>query len=538
MKSILVLALCLGVACADFHSSHYDAHQEAIDTARRNAYGSSGYGASGSNSFGAGGTAELSLGGGVGGSSLGNLESSYDSVGAVEGVENSGNSLGGGSGFGSNNAASFGANIGAGFGASNQAAFGANNAASFGSNSAFSSNSAFQTSHSANFNAASSHNVGSNVEFADANNAGTEVNFGGANTNTVNSESLLASNMQAPVALTLPSSSGNNVEYLHHERVVSSAPQQIVYTVPGGSQQYVQHVERVVEQKQPSVQYVQVAQPSGTSESYYQRKVTTTSSTPQIVQQPSARYTYGSNTGSSFGSNAASTFGSNAASTFGTNSAFKVNQGFGTNFGSNFGQRSGAQTQWTSGQNSAVNFGSGSSQLHKLINQAQLTARQQAASDSVHSSGPCLASADGGSNGFNSGSSLNSASSLNAASGLNAGASGSLLSGSLLSGSLLGGASLNSQNNLGLNAGQQLSGSGNFGGAGGAGSGYQTKQWEKQSKWSSQSEFGSDGHVKNYKDLATGESENYNLNGKQFGYNAATASVDDNGRTSTYSVHS
>lgn len=51
-------------------------------------------------------------------------------------------------------------------------------------------------------------------------------------------------------------------------------------------------------------------------------------------------------------------------------------------------------------------------------------------------------------------------------------------------------------------------------------------------------QFDSDGHVKNYKDLATGESENYNVNGKQFGYNAATASVDDNGKVSTYSVHS
>lgn len=44
--------------------------------------------------------------------------------------------------------------------------------------------------------------------------------------------------------------------------------------------------------------------------------------------------------------------------------------------------------------------------------------------------------------------------------------------------------------------------------------------------------------MKTYKDLATGESENHNVNGKQFGYNAATASVDDNGKFSTYSVHS
>jgi len=44
---------------------------------------------------------------------------------------------------------------------------------------------------------------------------------------------------------------------------------------------------------------------------------------------------------------------------------------------------------------------------------------------------------------------------------------------------------------LGQTSGQQLAGSSNFGagfgaGAGGAGSNFQTKEWEKQSKWSSQ----------------------------------------------------
>jgi len=44
--------------------------------------------------------------------------------------------------------------------------------------------------------------------------------------------------------------------------------------------------------------------------------------------------------------------------------------------------------------------------------------------------------------------------------------------------------------------------------------------------------------VSNYKDLATGERENVNINGKQYGYHAATASVDDNGKFGTHSVHS
>ncbi|XP_062124606.1 uncharacterized protein LOC133837761 [Drosophila sulfurigaster albostrigata] len=248
LRPMATVSTCIASASTstkNYINCNYDAHQEAIDTARRNAYGSSGYLA------------------------LGNLESSYDSVGAVEGVESSSSSLGGGSAFGSKNAASFGANSGAGFGASNQA--------SFGSNSAFSSNSAFQTSHSANFNAASSHNVGSNVEFADANNAGTEqcTGTGGPHFALI----------LAPRA-----------------RCLQCTPTDCVHRA-----RWLAAVRATCRARCRAEAAFGAVRSGGAAEHYYQRKVTTTSSTPQIVQQPSASYTYGSNTGSSFGSNAAST---------------------------------------------------------------------------------------------------------------------------------------------------------------------------------------------------------------------------------------
>jgi len=51
-------------------------------------------------------------------------------------------------------------------------------------------------------------------------------------------------------------------------------------------------------------------------------------------------------------------------------------------------------------------------------------------------------------------------------------------------------------------------------------------------------QYDSNGHVNNYKDLVTGESESVDINGKRAGYHAVTASVDDNGKIGTHSVHS
>lgn len=44
--------------------------------------------------------------------------------------------------------------------------------------------------------------------------------------------------------------------------------------------------------------------------------------------------------------------------------------------------------------------------------------------------------------------------------------------------------------------------------------------------------------MKNYRDLANAESEKLNVNGKETGYHAATATVDDNGKIGTHSIHS
>lgn len=50
-------------------------------------------------------------------------------------------------------------------------------------------------------------------------------------------------------------------------------------------------------------------------------------------------------------------------------------------------------------------------------------------------------------------------------------------------------------------------------------------------------QFGSDGAPKTYNYLSTGEGEHHDINGKQAGYKAATTTLDDNGKVSTYSIH-
>lgn len=50
-------------------------------------------------------------------------------------------------------------------------------------------------------------------------------------------------------------------------------------------------------------------------------------------------------------------------------------------------------------------------------------------------------------------------------------------------------------------------------------------------------QFGPDGKPKNYNLISTAESELHNINGKQAGYKAATTTLDDDGKVSTYSIH-
>lgn len=64
-----------------------------------------------------------------------------------------------------------------------------------------------------------------------------------------------------------------------------------------------------------------------------------------------------------------------------------------------------------------------------------------------------------------------------------------------------------------------------------------TKSWEKSSKWSSGTAYDDEGKLKTYGSLSTGESEHHNINGHQTGYKAATTTLDDDGKISTYSIH-
>jgi len=63
------------------------------------------------------------------------------------------------------------------------------------------------------------------------------------------------------------------------------------------------------------------------------------------------------------------------------------------------------------------------------------------------------------------------------------------------------------------------------------------KSWETSSKWGSQSEFDHTGKTKSSSYLLTGEGEDETLNGKTSSYKAATATLEQDGKRSTYSIH-
>lgn len=50
-------------------------------------------------------------------------------------------------------------------------------------------------------------------------------------------------------------------------------------------------------------------------------------------------------------------------------------------------------------------------------------------------------------------------------------------------------------------------------------------------------QYGDDGKIKSYSSLSTAESEQHNINGKKTGYKAATSTLEDDGKVSTYSLH-
>lgn len=73
-------------------------------------------------------------------------------------------------------------------------------------------------------------------------------------------------------------------------------------------------------------------------------------------------------------------------------------------------------------------------------------------------------------------------------------------------------------------------------GGGGNGAYYRTKQWENNEKWSSDSQYDEQGRRRTHSTLSTGESELHNVNGRKAGYQAATSTVENDGRASTYTL--
>jgi hypothetical protein len=51
------------------------------------------------------------------------------------------------------------------------------------------------------------------------------------------------------------------------------------------------------------------------------------------------------------------------------------------------------------------------------------------------------------------------------------------------------------------------------------------------------SEYDSDGKIKSHSMLSTGESEKHNVNGAETSYKAATTTLENDGKVSTYSIH-
>ncbi|XP_053693384.1 uncharacterized protein LOC128741529 isoform X2 [Sabethes cyaneus] len=71
----------------------------------------------------------------------------------------------------------------------------------------------------------------------------------------------------------------------------------------------------------------------------------------------------------------------------------------------------------------------------------------------------------------------------------------------------------------------------------GAGGFKRTKSWSSSSKWASGQKYDDEGKIKSYSSLSTAESEQHNIDGKKTGYKAATTTLEDDGKVSTYSLH-
>uniref|UniRef100_A0A1A9WHH3 Uncharacterized protein n=1 Tax=Glossina brevipalpis TaxID=37001 RepID=A0A1A9WHH3_9MUSC len=327
--------------------------------------------------------------------------------------------------------------------------------------------------------------------------------------------------------------------HLQESRVQSQAVPSVHYTAPsGGADRYVVVKEERLQQAPLPL----VLGPSGGHESYVKyKKITTSATQPQILATPlSSSYVQqtssSANTGSLAASNIlgsssanfdsnlgtvatpynapSSTFGSSAES---SNALFKT----GHSSSSNFDTSSGFGTGLSSANSDAGTFSSQSRFGSHFGSESNLNSKfgsSFGADSSLGGSSSLLASPNGLHNYMQEAERLAKLQ-----------VQGLKVGGTRTGGSQLG-ANLESTNAVG-----GIGGLNTFGGAGSGG--YKTKSWEKSSKWSSQSELGPDGQVKNYKELSTGESEQYDVNGRRTGYKAATTTLDDNGKLSSYSLH-
>lgn len=341
----------------------------------------------------------------------------------------------------------------------------------------------------------------------------------------------------APVAL-----DSDRFMHLQESRLQTQPMPAIHYAAPSsGSERYVVVKEERLQQAPLPL----VLNPSGGHESYVKyKKVTTSATQPQVLATPlSSSYVQQTSSSANAGSLASSnllgtpnvhfdsnlgavatpysapssTFGSSARTTGSSGALFKT----GLSGSSNLDSSSGFSTGLSSANSDAGTFSSQSRFGSNFGSESSLNSKfgsSFGADSSLGGNSNLLVSSNGLHNYMQEAERLAKLQ----VQGLNVG--GTRTGGSQLT------ANLESTNAVG-----GLGGLNTFGGAGSGG--YKSKSWEKSSKWSSQSEFGSDGQVKNYKELSTGESEQYDVNGRRTGYKAATTTLDDNGKVSSYSLH-
>ncbi|KAJ6646958.1 hypothetical protein Bhyg_02175 [Pseudolycoriella hygida] len=279
---------------------------------------------------------------------------------------------------------------------------------------------------------------------------------------------------------------------LQNYRETNAQPYQPI-TFPGGSSsRYQLHEESVRESGAPQAVLYPTQSTSSRLTNQHISSSSTSNSQPLYVVPPSSASSHYKSESESYNSNRGGGYvpipytpSSSSSHYLSENSASSTQGGFGNDFG--------YRGRYTGGRDSAFNsqygsslFGSQtSSDLSQYMSESERLAREQARN--VQSSGT--------------------------------------YSGSALVGS--------SSQDINLTGG--ASGSGGL--SGGSGGYTKVKSWENSSKWASGTQYDENGRPKTYSSLSTAESEDHNINGKSTSYKAATTTLEDDGKVSTYSIH-